>query len=195
MKLLQKGFTLIELMIAIAIVAILAAIALPAYLDYTTRAKVSEGIVVMDGMKLKVEEAFYSEGSISTQSLPDEVVVTPQAQLGRYIKTIGFARGSGAANTNSASADEATKVGVKYNNAVAPVLDKELCLLATFQPQTSQTTAGSTFANLSLSAAASAGEDKITWICRTDTTNTILQKYLPTNCRGAANQPTNCPAA
>lgn len=51
MKKLQQGFTLIELMIVIAIIGILAAVALPAYQDYTIRAKVSEGIVLADGLK------------------------------------------------------------------------------------------------------------------------------------------------
>ena len=51
MKKLQQGFTLIELMIVVAIIGILAAIALPAYQDYTIRAKVSEGLVMADGLK------------------------------------------------------------------------------------------------------------------------------------------------
>jgi len=56
MKKIQSGFTLIELMIVIAIIGILAAIALPAYQDYTVRAKVSEGVVIASGAKATVSE-------------------------------------------------------------------------------------------------------------------------------------------
>ncbi len=56
MKKVQQGFTLIELMIVVAIIGILAAIALPAYQDYTIRAKVSEGVIVASGAKATVSE-------------------------------------------------------------------------------------------------------------------------------------------
>jgi type IV pilus assembly protein PilA len=62
MKSVQKGFTLIELMIVIAIIGILAAVALPAYQDYTVRAKVSEGLVLGGGLKSGVTEAFVDDG-------------------------------------------------------------------------------------------------------------------------------------
>ena len=62
MKTMQKGFTLIELMIVIAIIGILAAIAIPAYQDYTIRAKVSEGLNLAGAAKLAVAETFDSTG-------------------------------------------------------------------------------------------------------------------------------------
>ncbi len=62
MNTLQKGFTLIELMIVIAIVGILAAVALPAYQDYTARAQVSEAILLAEGQKSAVTGYYLNNG-------------------------------------------------------------------------------------------------------------------------------------
>lgn len=62
-KTVQQGFTLIELMIVVAIIAILAAIAIPQYQDYTKRAKVSEGLVLADAAKLAVTETYQTKGT------------------------------------------------------------------------------------------------------------------------------------
>lgn len=64
MKKVQQGFTLIELMIVIAIIGILAAVALPAYQDYTTRAKVSEIIVLASKDKASLSEYYISRGEM-----------------------------------------------------------------------------------------------------------------------------------
>src|SRR5881394_2068677 len=63
MKTLQKGFTLIELMIVVAIIGILAAVALPAYQDYTIRAKMSEVILALSACRTSITEVYQSGGS------------------------------------------------------------------------------------------------------------------------------------
>ncbi len=66
MKQIQKGFTLIELMIVVAIIGILAAVALPAYQDYTVRSRVTEGLGLAEAAKVAVSESFQSSGVVPT---------------------------------------------------------------------------------------------------------------------------------
>ena len=80
MKTLQKGFTLIELMIVIAIIGILASVALPAYQDYTVRAQVSEGAIAASSLKIGVTELFADRGIAGVLAYSIEVAAD-QANL------------------------------------------------------------------------------------------------------------------
>ncbi|MEI7867550.1 MAG: pilin [Candidatus Methylumidiphilus sp.] len=90
----QQGFTLIELMIVIAIIGILAAVAIPAYQDYTARSQVSEGFVLVDGLKTVVTEGLNNKGSWpgnGEQSVPGANSLT-----GKYVASIAITAGTGA---------------------------------------------------------------------------------------------------
>ena len=79
----QHGFTLIELMIVVAIIGILAAVAIPAYQDYTAKAQASEAFVLLDGLKTPMVEAFAQD---ATWQIPAGTVTT-----GKYVATIAAA--------------------------------------------------------------------------------------------------------
>ncbi|HEZ6209350.1 TPA: pilin [Neisseria meningitidis] len=93
MNTLQKGFTLIELMIVIAIVGILAAVALPAYQDYTARAQVSEAILLAEGQKSAVTEYYLNHGEWPANNSSAGVASSASDIKGKYVQSVIVANG------------------------------------------------------------------------------------------------------
>ncbi|QEN72768.1 prepilin-type cleavage/methylation domain-containing protein [Neisseria meningitidis] len=92
MNTLQKGFTLIELMIVIAIVGILAAVALPAYQDYTARAQVSEAILLAEGQKSAVTEYYLNHGEWPSDNSSAGVATSANIK-GKYVQSVEVKNG------------------------------------------------------------------------------------------------------
>jgi type IV pilus assembly protein PilA len=94
MSKLQRGFTLIELMIVVAIIGILAAIAIPAYQDYTIRAQVSEGMSLAAAAKAAVAEDFLNEGAAPTTRTDAGMTATLTDTQGKYVSSVDVANGT-----------------------------------------------------------------------------------------------------
>jgi len=176
MKSLQKGFTLIELMIVVAIIGILAAIAIPAYQDYTIRAQVTEGMNLASALKAEVAE-FYAQNGTWPTSVLDVVggLGHVAAPSGKYVSSVAIpTRGTIVVTFSSAGNYQANaKIG-------APPLTLAL------QPSLS-------------GASALTGNEDVVWACgkklvvgthqpaavaaAPDVLTTLPPKYLPASCR------------
>ncbi|CWQ61051.1 fimbrial protein (pilin) [Neisseria meningitidis] len=120
MNTLQKGFTLIELMIVIAIVGILAAVALPAYQDYTARAQVSEAILLAEGQKSAVTEYYLNHGEWPGDNSSAGVASSTDIK-GKYVQSVEVKNGvvtaqMASSNVNNEIKDKKLSLWAKRQN-------------------------------------------------------------------------------
>jgi type IV pilus assembly protein PilA len=106
MKSMQKGFTLIELMIVVAIIAILAAIAIPAYQNYLIRSQVSEAMVLTGGTRTAVAEFYSNHGTWPTSNESAGLPTNATSISGKYVKSVTITNGviKAAFNSNANAA-------------------------------------------------------------------------------------------
>jgi type IV pilus assembly protein PilA len=192
----QKGFTLIELMIVVAIIGILAAVALPAYQDYTVRAKITEGLT----MASAAQKAAASDGSAAALDL-QRIATTWNNQAAvtgansKYVQSICFEQVAGGAALCPAAPGVAPTgvITITFNPATVGLTAATQTIL--LSPYVRSVAAAN--AAITLAAAQLAGTPgTIDWAC-TSATNvvgaamsatapavgTVLARFVPANCR------------
>jgi type IV pilus assembly protein PilA len=160
MKRIQQGFTLIELMIVVAIIGILAAVALPAYQDYTKRAKVSEVVLAASSCRTTITEVFQSS-------------VTSAVPTGGNWGCESSSTSGTSKYVSSITTSDSGVVTVTARNVGDTQIDSKSITLTPYKDDT--TAMGTT----------DGGKQVYKWVCGPASSNGIAAKFLPGSCRGA----------